>query len=362
MIKNKGPMTNRWVGVAGRAAIVLLFAALVWLASTQIKSGSAPPTVKIGLIAPFEGYYRSTGYEALFAVKLALQERNQGRGINGYRVELVALNDFNDPAEAYRQAQALVADPDIVGVVGHFSSEATLAAMPVYQEAGLAMAIPWSVDASALNDNAHGVVSVAATLDETVARLETVSRDMGFERLETLAEVDIEAIPHDAQAVRLATDAVTAGNIMSALQKSKISIPVFGHVDTGNRQLIQVTGAAANGLIFVSPGPAAPDTLADQAFIEAYQTMAGLPPGPRAALAYDATNVLLDSIEQAMIISSKWFNNPPSRAEISAIIVGIQRQGITGQIAFDTYGRRLDAPVWVYQISEMRYPGIKIAP
>jgi branched-chain amino acid transport system substrate-binding protein len=353
----------------------LVVVALLWLAFVQVKTSSAPPTIKIGLVAPFEGHYRSTGYEVLFAVKLALQARNRGEGLNGYRVELVALNDFNDPAAAYRQAQALAVDQDIVGVVGHFSAEATEAALPVYREAQLALVIPWSVDVAALNgDTQQGLVSVAATYDETVTRLMEVSRDMGFERLDTLTGADVVALPDHAQALQLTTNAVTAGNIMLALRGSGLGdppastdLPVFGHIEVGNRQLVQVAGAAAEGLIFVSPGPAATDVQADQAFIAAYQAVAGFPPGPRAVLAYDATNVLLDSIEQAMImrnfiIIDEWYPNRPGRAEVSAVISSVQHQGITGQIRFDRQGRRLDAPVWVYQITEMDYPGTLLVP
>src|SRR5215510_13163285 len=137
---------------------------LGWLAAARVESYGAPATVKIGLVAPFEGLYRTTGYEVLFAVKLALQERNEGQGLQGYRVELVALNDFNDPTEAKRQAQALVTDPGIVGVVGHLSPAATQAALPVYREAGLAVAIPWSVESSVLQGQFPGTVSVAATI------------------------------------------------------------------------------------------------------------------------------------------------------------------------------------------------------
>ena len=114
--------------------IVLGVSILGGLALPRLAGYGAPPTVKIGLVAPFEGLYRATGYEVLFAVKLALQERNGGQGLGGYRVELVALNDFNEPTEAAKQARALAADPDIVGIIGHLSSEATRAALPVYRE------------------------------------------------------------------------------------------------------------------------------------------------------------------------------------------------------------------------------------
>lgn len=356
--------SQKWINrkVIYAIIFVLLLLGLAWSVS-KVESSNAPPTVKIGLVAPFEGLYRSTGYEVLFAVKLALQERNQGDGLNGYRVELVALNDFNHPTEARRQAQVLVADPDVVGVVGHLSSDSTLAAMPVYRQAQLAMVIPWSVEKTAFNSNSPGVVRVAAAYEETVEHLKTVSRQMGFARLTPLATVDdVEALSDPVQALQLTSDAVTAGNIMLALNESGLSLPLFGQVEAGNRQLVQVAGAAANSLIFVSPGPDAADVSGHRAFVEAYEAMAGFPPGPRAVLAYDATHILLDSIEQVIILNDRWYNHQPIRAAVSNLITSIQREGMTGHIAFDTYGQRLNAPVWVYQISEARYPGTLMTP
>jgi branched-chain amino acid transport system substrate-binding protein len=140
------------------------------------------------------------------------------------------------------------------------------------------------------------------------------------------------------------------------------SLPLFGQVETGNLQLVQVAGERANGFTFVSPAPAAADLTGGESFMEAYQTLAGLPPSPRAILAYDAANVLLDSIEQAMIMNKRWFSQKPNRAAVSAAITAVQRQGVSGQIEFDSTGRRLDAPVWVYQISQAIYPGTLIGP
>ena len=58
------------------------------------------PTVKIGLVAPFEGRYRYVGYDVFYAVRLALQEVNAAGGVGGYHVELVAYDDGADPAMA----------------------------------------------------------------------------------------------------------------------------------------------------------------------------------------------------------------------------------------------------------------------
>jgi branched-chain amino acid transport system substrate-binding protein len=341
-----------------KKAVFFSLAALIFLAAcAALSSAGAPPTVKIGFVAPVEGLHRPLGYEALFGVKLALQQRNMGRGLNGYRVELVALNDFDDPIEAKIQARALVADPDVLGVVGHLSAATTQAAMPVYKEAKLAVSTPWTIATSGLNTNQAGVVSLAASDIETTARLVAVARAMGFDDFTKLVDNDISHITNNTQALQLATDAVTGGEIILALHQANISLPLFGQVDVGSWQLLQTANTAADGLIFVSPGPDPRHVSGANAFIEAYQDLAGFPPGPRAVLAYDTTNVLLDAIEQAIVKS----NNQPNRFEISALIGNIERDGISGHIAFDAQGQRVDAPVWVYQISGGEYPGALVA-
>jgi hypothetical protein len=105
--------------------------------------GYVKPTIKIGLSAPFEGLYRDVGYEALYAVRLAVRERNQSGGIDGrYLVELVALNDFCEPEEAVVQAGKMAVDPDVLGVLGGCSPEMVVAASPEYRRAGLAFVFP----------------------------------------------------------------------------------------------------------------------------------------------------------------------------------------------------------------------------
>ncbi|MCB0164852.1 MAG: amino acid ABC transporter substrate-binding protein, partial [Anaerolineae bacterium] len=231
-------------------AFILLVAAIGWLGYRQVQLSNAPRTVKIGLVAPFEGLYRASGYELLFAVKLALQERNQGGGLHGYRIELVALNDFNDPIEAAKQARALAADPAVLGVVGHLAPAATLAAMPVYQEAELAVSIPWSVEAALFEPATPGVVSVAATVEQTTMQLAQVTQGLGL-KPRIIDTSDPADIPTGTQAIQLAVEAVTAGTFLANL--SDQDMRVFGQVEAGNLQLVQVAGAKADGFIFVSP-------------------------------------------------------------------------------------------------------------
>lgn len=340
--------------------LLILTVSMAFLpACTLLEQQSTLPIIKIGLVAPFEGLHRPLGYEVLFGVKLALQERNLGPGLHGYRVELVALNDFDDPVEAQIQAKALVTDPDVLGVVGHLSTATTLAAMPVYQQANLAMSVPWTIAAAEPSSHRKGVVTVAASEAETLTELSAVKRKMGIQHVLEVTGSRLSNVPVQAQAVQLSGDAVAAGELILSLQQAGIDLPVLGQVEVGSPQLLQVAGKATNGLIFVSPGPGARHAADAETFIKKYTDLAGFSPGPRAVLAYDATNVLLDAI--ASVISAGG-QHPPGRSAISGVIAEVQHHGLSGDIVFDTQGQRVNAPVWVYRIVKEQYPGALVAP
>ena len=97
------------------------------------------PVTKIGLLAPFEGKQRAIGYEALYAVKLALRERNGAGGVAGWLIELVAL-DEGDPLDgALRQAPTFAADPDVTFVLGIVAPNERERVQAEYAQRGLAL-------------------------------------------------------------------------------------------------------------------------------------------------------------------------------------------------------------------------------
>jgi ABC-type branched-subunit amino acid transport system substrate-binding protein len=105
--------------------------------------GSVRPTIKVGLSAPFEGRGRDVGYQALWAARLAVRQRNEDGGVGErFLVELVALNDFDDADEALLQAYKMTADGHIVGVLGGFSPQVALRVGVEYERLGLAFLSP----------------------------------------------------------------------------------------------------------------------------------------------------------------------------------------------------------------------------
>lgn len=109
---------------------------------------SVKTTLKIGLSAPFEGRHRDLGYAVLYAVRLAVRQRNEAGGVaDRYLIEMVALNDFNAPEDAVEQARKMAVDDDVLAVLGGWSPQTASAAGAVYEQLGLAFVAPpvdWS--------------------------------------------------------------------------------------------------------------------------------------------------------------------------------------------------------------------------
>jgi len=84
--------------------------------------------------------------EILRGVAQAQTEINQAGKINGVPLKVAIANDNNNPEVAKQIAATLVKNPEVLGVVGPFSSDVTLAAGTVYQSGQLVAISPTSAD------------------------------------------------------------------------------------------------------------------------------------------------------------------------------------------------------------------------
>lgn len=96
---------------------------LIFLLACVIISGcgvvqSSPTIKKIALLAPFEGRYRDIGYNALYAVRLAMTDRGTEN------IHLLAVDDGGSIESALDRIHALNIDPDVKFIIalGEFAS------------------------------------------------------------------------------------------------------------------------------------------------------------------------------------------------------------------------------------------------
>lgn len=100
-------------------------------------------TYKIGVGVPIGGNL-GVAKEILRGVAQAQNEINQAGGIAGNLVVVEIANDDNNPEIAEQIANSFVQDKQVLAVVGHNDSDASVAAAPIYQEKGLVMITPTS--------------------------------------------------------------------------------------------------------------------------------------------------------------------------------------------------------------------------
>lgn len=82
--------------------------------------------------------------EILRGVADAQTQFNDAGGFKDQLLEVLLVNDGNEPKVAGDVARQLVGNDKVLGVVGHNSSDASAAALPIYRDAGLAMVSPTS--------------------------------------------------------------------------------------------------------------------------------------------------------------------------------------------------------------------------
>lgn len=273
-----------------------------------------------------------------------------------------------DPADVeVKRAQHLAALPGVVGVVGHGGSRASLAAAPVYNEAGIVQVVPTGTSRLlhtagpwtfmlAPDDSVEGAFIGTFLAERLAAHRVSVfffRDEYGFGLRDGLvAELRrrglsvVDAVPYQtdnnfrtlvlASLRRGIPDAVVvagreeAGLIARFLREAAPRVRIVA----GDGALVLPTladtaGPAADSIYAVAPWlPDAPDSLS-RAFVARFRRLVGRDPGPYEAMAHDAVMILAAAIRAV----------GPQRAAIRTYLrqLGVSRppfQGVTGPITF----------------------------
>lgn len=376
--------------------LICLCLALALLASGCTAVGSTRPVVKIGLVAPFEGLHRALGYEVLYAVKLAIRQYDAVGGQGGPLVELVALDDTQDPFHAAEQARELTLDPNVVGVVGHLSRATTVSALPEYHRAGVALVIPVAMpgrlrddDNSGATDGSNSVVrlvaeeeaegAIAARFavgvlkarrlvvvggdDDTLGRaFATEAEAWGADvRPATWADEGlISALVQDTpDAIFFAGNPVAGAEFLLQARGAGVVAPVVGSSAWGDPVLTRLARDAVGRTFYVAPFLGPNSTPAGRRFVEDYIAYTGQSPSRQAALAYDATRLLLDAIAGASEDGAT-----PTREAVARRLSEIRVfSGTAGAYRFDDKGERVQGPLpVVIAVAERRAMSARAGP
>jgi len=143
-----------------RRSVIICLSAIA-LAGTTASRGAGvlagDKSVKIGISLPFTGADAHDAGLIKDGAMLAIDEANSAGGINGYRIDVLQLDDGTatagqyDPAQAATNARKMVVDDAVVAAIGPQMSGSGKAMSPILSRGGLATVTPSSTNPDITN-------------------------------------------------------------------------------------------------------------------------------------------------------------------------------------------------------------------
>ena len=337
--------------------------ALIYLNNARIADSKA---YTIAVSVPV-GTELTTAKELLRGVAQAQDEINRQGGINSVPLKVAIVNDNNDPQLAEQVAQKLVRDKDILGVIGHFSSDVTLATAPIYEKNKLVVISPSStsvelskageyifrtVPSDRFTSNAlskyfiEQLLSKAAVVYNSQSAYsrslqETFAIDVVSNGGEIALEIDLaennfnpaqalkNAAAQEAEAIVFLNNSTTLDKAYLLMQLNQRNLPLLGGDSLYKPQTLEIGGEQAVGLIIGVPWHASGS--ANAQFSQNARLLWGGDVNWRTAMAYDATKALAAGLAIE-----------PSRQGIQEALSqsGFSVEGASGNIKFLSSGDR----------------------
>lgn len=94
--------------------------------------GGKSTIIKLAVVTSID-YYEKAANDILRGVFDAQEKFNESQGDDKPLIEIVIANDENEPIAAKTTAQILIENEEVIGVIGHHSSESTKAAQEIYR-------------------------------------------------------------------------------------------------------------------------------------------------------------------------------------------------------------------------------------
>lgn len=118
-----------------RFAFSLGFAVSLCSGAAHAETGVTDSTIKIGMSGPFSGANGAYGTEMRTMIERVFNQTNSNGGVNGRKLELVALDDGYETDRAVANTTKLLQDDKVFALTGYYGSSPTTASMQVFSAA-----------------------------------------------------------------------------------------------------------------------------------------------------------------------------------------------------------------------------------
>jgi len=350
-------------------------------------------TIKIAVQAPLSGEQAALGEHIKLGAQLAVEESVKAFKALGYDLILVPYDDQAKPEVGVANARNVVADANVLLLVGHFNSGVALPASEVYKDAMLAMISPANtateitdrgypnVNRVCGRDDVQGPVGARFAAQELKLKSVYIIHDktlygqgvadnfrneakklglkvLGYEGTEERANFAPMIIPMKARnpdLVYFGGIYHQGGLLLKQMREKGVKAVFMGPDGLDSSEMVKITGPQVVGSYYTTvAGP--PEVYPESAaFAKKFKQRFNKDIESFGMYGYDAALVGIKAIEQTIQASG---GKRPSRAEVSAAVRNIKNfKGVTGSIAFDNKGDPVKSKYFVLRFEKESYPG-----
>lgn len=352
-------------------AVAVVAASIILLGGC---SKGAEKTVNIGFIGPLTGDAANYGKLMTQAIKIAVEERNNAGGIGGMTVNFIPEDSEGKVDKANAAMEKLASVDHVWGIVGAVFSSSSLAIAPKAQAEKIVMISPSSthkdltnlgsyifrdVASDGLQADVFGRYVAEVMKIKTVATLyikndysqglaegfksayesaggKVVSEETGLQGDKDFKTQLTKIKAANPEAIYLPNYVAEIEQCLDQIKQLGISAKILSSDGFSNPEVLSVSGANANGVVFSGPEESA-KSAKTTAFEAAYRTKWGEDPDAFSLNSYDAANLIMDAVQAAYDKAGETDGKALKldRDVIRSYIAGTKGyEGVSGSITF----------------------------
>jgi branched-chain amino acid transport system substrate-binding protein len=367
-----------------RSIAIVCLALTAVLASTGADvRAQGKGTIKIATQSPLSGGQAALGEGIKLGAQLGLEKFKGPVEKQGFKVDLVPFDDQAKPDVGVANARNIIADKDIMVVIGHLNSGVAIPSSEVYKEVSLPMISPANTNEK-ITDRGYPNVNrvcgrddvqgpVGAEFAATTLKVKSVYiihdkttygqgvaeafkadiekkgvKVVGFDGTEEKSNFDPIVTPIKAKN----PDLIYFGGIydqgapfFKQAREKGVKSKFLGPDGLDSSDLVKIAGKAVVGMYYTTAAAPASSPQAKQ-FADEFKKKFGKNPEPYAAESYVAVAIALKALE-AVTAGGK----APTREAVATAIRKVKYTGMTGTIEFDDKGDPKKASYYVLQVA-----------
>lgn len=370
-------------------------------------SGNGGSTVVIGVDAPLTGDLSAMGLGIKNSADLAVRNANKQNYVKGITFKIEALDDQKQPSQGQQNATKLVADSDVLGVVGPLNSSVAESMQKVFDDAKLVEVSPantgpaltqganWqtkkvrpykSYFRTATTDAIQGPFAaqyvfntakkkkvfviddkktygagLAGTFTEEFKKLG--GKVVGTEHINPdttdFSAVATKVKNSGADVVYYGGEYPQAGPLSKQIKAAGAKIPLVGGDGINDATYGKLAGPEATGDLATSVGAPVESLPSAKQFVADYKA-AGYKDEYSAygGYSYDSAWAIIEAVKK--VVEDNGGKLPSdARAKVTAAMQNVSFDGVTGKVSFDEFGDATNKQLTVYAVKNGAFTAVK---